>query len=97
MNFSFFVSKRYISSTKKKNIVNIISYISTLGVSVGTAALVIILSVFNGFEQIVLEMYNSFDPHIKVSSSKGKTFEINDVNDKVLDLNDVKSYSFNLH
>ena len=97
MNFSFFVSKRYISSTKKKNIVNIISYISILGVSIGTAALVIILSVFNGFEQIVLEMYNSFDPHIKVSSSKGKTFEINDVKEKVLDLNDVKSYSFTLH
>ena len=61
------------------------------------AALVIILSVFNGFEQIVLDMYNSFDPHIKVSSSKGKTFIINDVKDKVLDLNEVRSYSFTLN
>ena len=97
MKFSFFISKRYISSAKKKNIVNIISYISILGVTIGTAALVIILSVFNGFEQIVLDMYNSFDPHIKVSSSKGKTFVINDVKDKVLDLNEVRSYSFTLN
>ena len=97
MKFSFFISKRYILSAKKKNIVNIISYISILGVTIGTAALVMILSVFNGFEQIVLDMYNSFDPHIKVSSSKGKTFVINDVKDKVLDLNEVRSYSFTLN
>ena len=97
MKFSFFISKRYILSAKKKNIVNIISYISILGVTIGTAALVMILSVFNGFEQIVLDMYNSFDPHIKVSSSTGKTFVINDVKDKVLDLNEVRSYSFTLN
>ena len=97
MKFSFFISKRYILSAKKKNIVNIISYISILGVTIGTAALVMILSVFNGFEQIVLDMYNSFDPHIKVSSSKGKTFVINDVKDKVLDLNEVRSCSFTLN
>ena len=97
MKFSFFISKRYILSAKKKNIVNIISYISILGVTIGTAALVMILSVFNGFEQIVLDMYNSFDPHIKVSSSTGKTFVINDVKDKVLDLNEVRSCSFTLN
>ena len=97
MNFSFLYLKDIFHQLRRKNIVNIISYISILGVTIGTANLVIILSVFNGFEQIVLDMYNSFDPHIKVSSSKGKTFIINDVKDKVLDLNDVKSYSFTLH
>ena len=96
MNFPFFIAKRYNFSSKRKNIVNIISYISLLGIVIGTAALVIVLSVFNGFEQIVLKMYNSFDPHIKVSSSQGKTFTINDVEDKVLDIEEIENYSFTL-
>ena len=76
MNFPFFIAKRYLLTKKNKSIVNIISYISLLGVAIGTAALVIVLSVFNGFEGIVLDMYNSFDPHIKVSATKGNTFFI---------------------
>ena len=96
MNFPFFIAKRYTFSSKKESIVNIISYISLIGVVVGTAALVIVLSVFNGFEQIVLDMYNSFDPHIKVSSSTGKTFMTNDIEDKILDLEEIENYSFTL-
>ena len=96
MNFPFFIAKRYNFSSKKKNIVNIISYISSLGVAIGTAALVIVLSVFNGFEQIVLDMYNSFDPHIKVSSSQGKTFIINDIEQKILDIEEIENFSFTL-
>ena len=96
MNFPFFIAKRYTLSSKRKNIVNIISYISLLGVAVGTAALVIVLSVFNGFEKLVLDMYNSFDPHIKVSSSQGKTFIINDLKDKILELEEIENYSFTL-
>ena len=96
MNFPFFIAKRYNFSSNKKNIVNIISYISSLGVAIGTAALVIVLSVFNGFEQIVLDMYNSFDPHIKVSSSQGKTFIINDIEQKILDIKEIENFSFTL-
>ena len=96
MNFPFFIAKRYTFSSKKESIVNIISYISLIGVVIGTAALVIVLSVFNGFEQIVLDMYNSFDPHIKVSSSKGKTFMTNDIEDKILDVEEIENYSFTL-
>ena len=91
MNFPFLYLKD-IFHRKKKNIVNIISYISILGVTIGTQFLVIVLSVFNGFEQIVLEMYNSFDPHIKVSSSKGKTFITNDVEDKILDIEEIENF-----
>lgn len=96
MNFPFFIAKRYNFSSNKKNIVNIISYISLLGVAIGTAALVIVLSVFNGFEQIVLDMYNSFDPHIKVSSSQGKTFITNDIEEKILDIEEIDNFSFTL-
>lgn len=46
-----------------------------LGVFVGSAALIIILSVFNGFENIVLSMYNTFSPELRIESLKGKTFD----------------------
>ena len=75
MNFSFFIAKRYLFSSTTKTAVNIISFVSMTGVIVGTAALVLLLSVFNGFEDLLLSMYNSFDPHIKITSKEGKTFD----------------------
>ena len=75
MNFSFFIAKRYFFSSTTKTAVNIISFVSMMGVIVGTAALVLLLSVFNGFEDLLLSMYNSFDPHIKITSKEGKTFD----------------------
>ena len=74
MNFSFFIAKRYLFSSKTKTAVNIISFVSMIGVIIGTAALVLLLSVFNGFEDLLLSMYNSFDPHLKITSNEGKTF-----------------------
>ena len=58
--------------------VHLISYISMLGVAVGTAALIIVLSVFNGFENLVLSLYNSFDPAIKITAVEGKVFQANE-------------------
>ena len=58
---------------------HLISYISMLGVAVGTAALIIVLSVFNGFENLVLSLYNSFDPAIKITAVEGKVFQANEV------------------
>ena len=75
MNFPFFIAKRYLFSSTTKTAVNIISFVSMIGVIVGTAALVLLLSVFNGFEDLLLSMYNSFDPHIKITSKEGKTFD----------------------
>ena len=74
MNFPFFIAKRYLFSSKTKRAVNIISFVSIVGVVIGTSALVLLLSVFNGFEDLLLNMYNSFDPHIKITSNEGKTF-----------------------
>jgi len=74
MNFPFFIAKRYLFSSKTKRAVNIISFVSIVGVIIGTSALVLLLSVFNGFEDLLLNMYNSFDPHIKITSNEGKTF-----------------------
>ena len=59
MKFPFFIAKRYLFTKKNKSIVNIISYISLLGVAIGTAALVIVLSVFNGFDGMVQNLYKN--------------------------------------
>lgn len=53
---------------------HIISWVSLLGVAIGTAALILVLSVFNGFEDLVLKMYNSFDPHLQITVTEGKAF-----------------------
>lgn len=75
MNLALYFAKRYLFSKKSTNAINIISAISMVGVLIGTAALIIILSVFNGFEVIVLSLYNKFTPDIKIEVVKGKTFD----------------------
>lgn len=76
MNVPFFIAKRYLISKKSHNAINIISYISVGGICIGTMALVIVLSGFNGLSQLVQSLYNSFDPDIEITVKKGKTFEV---------------------
>lgn len=75
MNLSLFVSRKYFFSPKSPRAVNIISLISVIAVTLGTSALIIVLSVFNGFETLVQSLYNSFDPDIKITAAQGKTFK----------------------
>ena len=79
MRFVFFLSRRYSFIKSSNRFVNLISVISILGVTIGTAALVIVLSVFNGFENLVLGMYNSFDSDLKITSLHNKTFIEGDI------------------
>lgn len=74
MNLPFYIAKRYLLGKKSQNAINIISGISVLGITTGTMALVIVLSVFNGFDSVVKSLYNTFDPDIQISSKSGKTF-----------------------
>jgi lipoprotein-releasing system permease protein len=76
MNFPFFISKRYLFSRKSHSAINTISLISVVGVAIGTMALVVILSVFNGFDSLIKTLFNSFDPDIKVSLVEGKSFTL---------------------
>jgi lipoprotein-releasing system permease protein len=80
MNFPFFVARRYLFRKKgtSSNAINILSTISMLGITVGTMALIVILSVFNGFEEVVLDMYNTYSPDLQVTPMKGKSFEASD-------------------
>ncbi len=78
MNFPLFIAKRYFLSKRKKNFINMISILSMVGVAFSTAALIIVLSVFNGLEELILSLNNSFDPEIKIEVVKGKSFEVDE-------------------
>lgn len=84
MNLSFYIARRYLLGKKSQNAINIISGISILGVTVGTMALVIVLSVFNGFDFVVKSLFNSFDPDLKISVVEGKTFSSDPVMNKAI-------------
>ena len=74
MKLSLYIAKRYLFAKKSRNAINIISTVSVAGVAVGTMALIIILSVFNGLEKMVSAIFNTFDPDIKITAAQGKTF-----------------------
>ena len=75
MNLPFFIAKRYLISKKKQNIINIISAISVAGIIVGTMALIIVLSVFNGFNSLITTFFSDFDPDLKITPAEGKMFD----------------------
>jgi lipoprotein-releasing system permease protein len=72
---AFQIARRYLIAKKSHQAINIISMVSLIGVMVGTMGLIIVLSVFNGFGNLVLSLFNSFDPDIKVTSTYSKTFD----------------------
>lgn len=78
MNFPFYIARRYVFSKKSTNAINVISVISMLGVAVATMALVIVLSVFNGFHDLVASLFTNFDPQIEVTPMQGKTAPADD-------------------
>ncbi|MCF8303762.1 MAG: ABC transporter permease [Bacteroidales bacterium] len=94
MNFPLYIAKRYLVSKKSHNVINIISGISVAGVTIGTMALIVVLSVFNGFESLVTDLFNSFDPDLKITVKEGKTFKADTLPEKTLkSLDGVKRYT----
>ncbi|NLA23769.1 MAG: ABC transporter permease [Bacteroidales bacterium] len=97
MNFPLYIAKRYLFSKKSRNAINIISAISVLGVAVGTAALIVILSVFNGFDGLIKTLFTTFDPDIKITASNAKTFVPESEHINILELeSNIQDYSFTL-
>ena len=78
MNFPFYIARRYLFSKKSTHAINVISGISVVGVAVATMALVVTLSVFNGFHDLVATFFTSFDPQLKVEPAEGKTVAADD-------------------
>ncbi len=75
MNLALYIAKRYLFSKKRHNAINIVSLISMCGVVVGSIALVCVLSVFNGFQSVIEDLFSNFDPQIKIVATSGKVFE----------------------
>ena len=78
MNFPLYIARRYLFSKKKHNAVNLISGIAVCGVALATLALVVTLSVFNGFQELVAGFFTAFDPELKISVREGKVFDPRD-------------------
>ncbi|MCB0549219.1 MAG: ABC transporter permease [Phaeodactylibacter sp.] len=94
MNLSLRIARRYLFAKKSTNAINIITGIAVFGIAVGSAALVLVLSVFNGFEDLIMGMYSNFNPDIKVTPARGKTFETDTIMlEKLLALDGVAQVS----
>lgn len=76
MRLTFFIARHYFFSKKSTNVINIISLISVIGIAIGTMALIVILSIFNGLEELIISRYDAFDPDYRIESVVGKTFNI---------------------
>ena len=85
MRLPLFIAKRYLISKKSHNLINIISFISIAGITVGIMALIIVLSVFNGFEDVIKSLYQTFNPDLKITVSQGKTFHFSDFPSKEIE------------
>ena len=69
-----FIASRYLFAKKSHNVINIISAISAIGMAIGTAALIIILSVYNGFDALIKSMMSNVEPDLLITPATGKTF-----------------------
>ncbi len=88
MNFPFYIARRYLFAKKSHNLINIISAISVIGMAVGVTALIVVLSVFNGFDQLIRKMFSNIDSDLRIELVEGKTFS-----DTLAELNAVRNYS----
>ncbi len=78
MNLTLDIARRYLLGKKSTNAINIITWVSILGLSIGSAALILILSVFNGFESVLTGLFDSFNPQVKVMPASGKYFTMDE-------------------
>lgn len=79
MRLTLFIAKRYLFAKKSHNVINIISVISAAGIAIGTAALIIILSVYNGFEGLIKSLYSTYESDLLITPAVGKSFLPNTV------------------
>jgi lipoprotein-releasing system permease protein len=91
---NFFFAWRYFKAKKSTNAINIIAWVSVSAILVGTASLIIVLSVFNGLEDLVKSLYSSFYPEIKISASSGKFIQLSSAQIKLIkDNTNIRAYT----
>lgn len=94
MKLAFYIARRYLISKKSVNVINLISAISVIGVAVGTMALIVVLSAFNGIDSFIANMLSSFDPDLKITIREGKSFSLDEPGlDEVMKLEGVADYA----
>lgn len=76
MNLPFYIARRYLISKKSRNLINLISGISMAGITIGTMALILVLSFFNGLDSLIKSLFGAFDPELKITLVEGKTFNV---------------------
>ncbi len=76
MRLPLYIAWRYLFAKKTHNAINIITLVSVVGVAVGSMALVVVLSVFNGFEKLILSLFDAFHPDMEITVAEGKTFSM---------------------
>ncbi len=97
MNLYLRIAFRYLFGKKSTNAIHIITWISIAGMAIGTAALILILSVFNGFESILAGMLSNFNPDIKVTLTEGKYMPVEDVDTTLFkNINGIDAYAFTI-
>ena len=74
MNLPLFIAKRYLIAKKSHNVINVISAISAIGMAIGTAALIIIMSIYNGFDSLIKSMMGNVEADFVIEPAKGKAF-----------------------
>ena len=79
MKLEGLIAVRYLFSRGQKSVVTVISWISLIGLLVSTAALIVVLSVYNGIGEITKSLFNTFDPELVVEPAEGKTFRTSDI------------------
>ena len=80
MKLAFNIARRYLIAKKSQNIINVISMISVFGVLTGSMALLVVLSVFNGLHDFIGDLYNTFDPDLKIQPVSGKVMSLDSLN-----------------
>ena len=94
MNISLFIAKRYFVTLKKRSFIHRISLLSSAGMALGTASLIIVLSVFNGLGDLTRSIFGTFDPDIQIAPAKGKSFVADsELIDRIRKIPGVKSVS----
>ena len=94
MHTTFAIAMRYLFSSKSTNAINIISYISMIGMGLGAMVLVVLLSVFNGFEDLVIQLQGSFYADIEINKTAGKVFQADEVFiEKIENIEGIETYA----
>jgi len=94
LNLPFYIAKRYLIAKKSQNAVNVISWISVVSIAIGSFALVVVLSAFNGLEGLIESLFESFDSDIRIEAKKGKTFSASSINfEQISSVDGVENYS----